>query len=247
MTNTWKHWSAGIVVAVVFCCAVPTSRFASADALPRSSASSLKPVPRAKLCITEGKIEELANDRLQVTVTKMRAFVAESTSQSVEARFRYLGPTSESSKLASGGIRRQFGLKLRAQDGCNVVYAMWRFEPESRLVVSVKSNPGKRTHAECGAEGYKNIKPSHAKSVPEVRPGDAHTLRAVLDGQRMKVFADNENVWEGEIGKEALEFDGPVGMRSDNAKLEIEFFAGEPAAGRGAPVPACREGSREDD
>ena len=32
--------------------------------------------------------------------------------------------------------------KLRAEDACNLVYVMWRIEPQSRLVVSVKRNPG---------------------------------------------------------------------------------------------------------
>ena len=99
-------------------------------------------VARANLCVTEGAIEELPGERLSVSVSKMRAYVNAFTPQLVEGRFTYLGPTENEARLGSGELRRQFGLKLRAQDACNLVYAMWRIEPESKLVVSVKNNPG---------------------------------------------------------------------------------------------------------
>ena len=54
---------------------------------------------------------------------------------------------------------------------------MWRMEPESKLVVSVKSNPGQHTSAECGNGGYRNIKPLRTSAVPVVRAGDRHELR----------------------------------------------------------------------
>ena len=69
------------------------------------------------------------------------------TVQDAEARFKYLGPTSQEARLGSGESRRQFGLRLRAQDPCNLVYAMWRIEPEPMLVVSVKRNPGMHSSA----------------------------------------------------------------------------------------------------
>jgi hypothetical protein len=47
-------------------------------------------------------------------------------------------------------MRRQSGLKLRAQNGCNLVYAMWRSEPESKLGVSVTRNPGLNASSERG-------------------------------------------------------------------------------------------------
>ncbi len=125
-------------------------------------------------------------------------------------------------------MRRQFGLKLRAQDACNLVYAMWRIEPESKIVVSVKSNPGEHTSAQCSNHGYQNIKPRRSSPAPALRSGDTHTLRAEMNGAEMKVFADNLLVWEGSVGEDALSFDGPVGMRSDNARLQINFAAGKP-------------------
>ena len=127
--------------------------------------------------------------------------------------------------LASGEIRRQFGLKLRAQDGCNLIYAMWRFEPESKLVVSVKSNPSEHTSAECGNRGYRNIKAKKASPVPLVHPGELHTLRAEMNEAEMNVFIDGTLVWEGYVGPETLSSDGPVGIRSDNARLDLEVRA----------------------
>ena len=126
----------------------------------------------------------------------MRAYVNRPTAQAIEARFTYLGPTSVQAPLGSGEVRQQFGLKLHAQDACNLVYAMWRFEPESKLVVSVKSNPGEHTSAECGNRGYRNIKAEKASPVPLVHPGETHTLRAEMNAAELAVFVDD--TWSGE-------------------------------------------------
>jgi hypothetical protein len=174
---------------------------------------------------------------LAVNVPKMRAYVNAYTQPVAEVRFTYLGSTGNEAPLASGEMRRQFGLKLRAQDACNLVYAMWRIEPESKLVVSVKSNPGQHTSAQCSNHGYQNIKPRRSSPVSTLSPGETHTLRAQMSGAEMEVFADNALVWEGPIGPEALAFDGPVGIRSDNARLQIDLQAGQPI---NQPPPGCR-------
>jgi hypothetical protein len=114
---------------------------------------------------------------------------------------------------------------------------MWRIEPESKLVVSVKNNPGEHTSAQCGNRGYQNIKPLRSSPLPSLRAGDKHTLRAEMNGADMEVFADGSLVWEGSVGKEALSFEGPVGMRSDNARLEINFETGQPTQ---QSPPGCR-------
>ncbi len=197
-------------------------------------------VPHAKLCVTEGAIEQASGNRLSVNVPKMRAFVTVATTQDVEAHFTYLGQTPGEKPLGSGEMRRQFGLKLRAQDPCNLVYAMWRIEPESKLVVSVKSNPGQHTSAECGNRGYRNIKPIHSSPVPLLRPGAAHVLRAEMNGEEMRVYADNNLVWEGSVGSEGGSLNGPVGIRSDNARLEIELRASQASGSHPDYQLACR-------
>jgi hypothetical protein len=221
------------------------SRYASALLLLCGSAAlsadsqSVQPVPvsRANLCVTEGAIEELPGQRLSVNVPKMRAYVNAYTQPVAETRFTYLGSTGNEAPLASGEMRRQFGLKLRALDACNLVYAMWRIEPESKLVVSVKSNPGEHTSAQCGNRGYQNIKPSHSAPVPALNPGSTHTLRAEMNGAEMHVFADNSLVWEGSLGPDALAFDGPVGVRSDNAHLQFDLRTGKRIKEQ---APGCR-------
>ena len=197
-------------------------------------------VPRAKLCITEGVLEERKGPRLAVSVPKMRAFVAAATTQVVETRLTYLGPTGAETRLGSGEMRRQFGLKLRAQNGCNLVYATWRIEPESKLVVSVKRNPGMNSSSECGNRGYRNIKPRRWSAVPRLGRGDPHTLSADMEGSELRVSADGNVVWEGDLGPEVLSFDGPVGVRTDNGRFEFELLVGE----IGAPIP-CRAGDTE--
>jgi hypothetical protein len=218
---------------------VPTL-FGTATAQPPARESFV--VARGSLCVTEGAIEKSARDRLMVNVPKMRAYVNSPPSQSIEARFTYLGPTTEESRLGSGEIRRQFGLKLRAQDPCNLVYVMWRIDPESKLVVSVKRNSTEHTSAECGNHGYQNIKPRHSMAVPRLRSGDTHTLRAEMNGQELRVLVDDAGVWEGSVGPEALGLAGPVGIRSDNARLEFDLKAGEPGGARHDHVTECKSG-----
>jgi len=223
------------------------SLFGAATGEQQDAASgSMKPVSRASLCITEGRLEELPGNRLSLTVPKMRAFVNDPTLQEVEARFTYLGPAKKTAPLASGEIRRQFGLKLRAQDGCNLVYAMWRIKPKAALVVSVKSNPGMTKSSECGAHGYNTITPASNGKLPPIVSGKRYTLRAIIHGNTMRVYANNTLVWEGNLGPQTLAFEGPVGVRSDNGRFEFELFAAYPGPGQRGASAACHAGSGDE-
>jgi len=164
---------------------------------------------------------------------KLRA-VAPGFRGAAELRFEYLGPTADQAPLASGEMRRQVGLKLNAESGCNVVYVMWRIDPVPGLVVSVKENPGQRLHAECGARGYRNVRPASARPAPALVPGSRHTLRAELTGRELAVWIDGEPVWGGPVADGPLEFDGPVGVRADNARIDWELW------GRTGSGPASR-------
>jgi hypothetical protein len=207
--------------------------------------SSLKPVSLAELCVTEGSIEQSSNNQLQVSVPNMRAYLTAFTPQREEARFTYGGSTGNEKPLGSGEIRRQFGLKLHAEDACNLVYVMWRIDPDKKIVVSVKSNPGQHTSAECGNRGYTNIKAAHSAPTPVANAGETHTLRAEMAGAALSVYADEKLVWQGSMGADAAALSGPVGVRSDNAALQFELFAPEPSGAPGGPAPACRKGDTD--
>jgi hypothetical protein len=175
--------------------------------------------------VTDGKIEKAAGDRLMVSTKAMRAVLKFPTQQDVTVKFTYLGPTKEVSVLGSGEVRSQFGIKLRAQDTCNIVYIMWHFAPDQKIAVSVKRNPGERTHQECLDHGYiNNIKPRVSALPKPIHPDQPHTLGASMSGSNLTVTADNKAVWEGDLGPVALEFDGPVGLRSDNAHVVFDFL-----------------------
>ena len=201
-------------------------------------------IKRGDFCVTEGAIQQSDGNRVSVNVPKMRAYANVATSPSAEIRFRYDGATEKQSALGSGQVRSQFGLKLRAQDPCNLVYVMWRVEPESKLVVSVKRNPGQHTSAECGNHGYLNIKPAKASGVPALKAGDSHTLRAEMKGEELRVYIDNKEVWEGSVGADAGALDGPVGIRSDNVRLDFEYLARRPETS-GQHEVACKMGESD--
>lgn len=187
-------------------------------------ADPLERVTGNRLCVTRGRVEALAEGRVRIREPKVRAVVAGSDGQRVEMKFTYQGPSEDSSPLDSGELRRQVGLKLHAHDSCNLLYVMWRIAPKAQVVVSVKRNPGQKTHAECGTHGYTNLKGTGVQPPP-LEPGSTHVLAATLNGRALEVFADGKLAWKGDVGEEAASLTGPVGVRTDNARVELELRA----------------------
>jgi len=208
-------------------CATLLAAVAAAEELPRVEAGAL--------CVTRGRIGRLADGRLRIDEPKVRAALPGSDGNQVELRFVYAGPTESTAPLGSGELRRQIGVKLRAQDGCNLLYVMWRLQPKPGIVVSVKRNPGARTHAECANRGYRNLR-GDVGPAPEIATGSAHVLRAALAGATLRVWADGKLAWEGDLGADAAGLSGPVGLRSDNGRFEVELRAPAHAA---AAAPRC--------
>ncbi len=183
-------------------------------------------LPLGDFHVTNGKLENAAHNRLMVSTKEMRAVLKDRTQQDVTVKFTYLGPTKEVSRLGSGEIRSQFGIKLRAQDNCNLIYVMWHFAPDQKIAVSIKRNPGQSTHEQCLDHGYvNNIKPRFSEPAPTAHIDEPHTLSASMNGSNLTVVADGRTVWEGDLGPVALEFDGPVGIRSDDAHVVFDYFA----------------------
>lgn len=224
-------WSA--LTSLGLLCAVSTARAQISD--------NKLAIGPDRLCVTEGKLDKAGN-RLTVDSSKMRAYVTAPSSQAIAAHFTYLGPTAEQSRLGSGESRQQFGFKLHAANACNLVYAMWRFTPRPELVVSVKSNPGQTTSSQCANRGYRNIKPRVSHPVSAPRPGETHTLAAQMNGDSLRVFIDNAEVWQGSVGSDAAALNGPVGIRSDNVHLTLDLKAGTLSGSRPQPPLACKSG-----
>ena len=215
---------------------LPTRLMAMALVVPGAAAGDrFAAVARGRLEVTEGRLEG-ADRLLRVEVAKLRAVAPGADGSAAELRFTYLGPTREAAPLRSGELREQLGLKLRAADGCNVLYAMWRLAPRAGVVVSVKRNPGQNRSRDCTNHGYRNVKPLHERPVPSLGPGSAHVLAAMVRGDRLEVRVDGAVVWEGTLPDDALELRGPPGLRTDNVRLDFEFAA---TSGRG-PDGAAR-------
>ena len=93
---------------------------------------------RDQLDVTDGAIGTRdAPTHLTTTSGSMRAVAPRTTGDGAELRFTYHGQTEARTKLANGEERTQVGIKLRAEDGCNLVYVMWRIDPTPKLAVSV--------------------------------------------------------------------------------------------------------------
>jgi len=202
--------------------------YAAEDSVIKGFVLPLTPLKLSHLRVTSGAIRESPMGLLVVESPSMRAEATMPTSDQAELRFLYLGPTTEVAPLASGELRRQVGLKLRAQDTCNVLYVMWHIEPDQRLAVSVKRNPGKSLHSQCGDRGYTNLQPRTARPLPSLEVGSTHALRAAMREDRLVVFIDQQWVWEGPLSEQALSLHGPVGLRSDNVRFDFELFIAEP-------------------
>ncbi|HEX3377883.1 MAG TPA: hypothetical protein VHS29_13530 [Candidatus Acidoferrales bacterium] len=186
-------------------------------------------------CVTEGRVTESSPGNFVIQDPRARAVLGFATPQTAELSFRYLGPTAVLVPLESGIVRTQIGLKLRAEDGCNLVYAMWRIAPVSQIVVSIKNNPGQHTFAECQNRGYHNITAEKSISIAAPKIGNAHSMRAEIIGTQLTVNIDGQLAWQGVLDASAFTFNGPVGFRSDNGQFDAQYFAYQPDI----PTMAC--------
>jgi hypothetical protein len=180
-------------------------------------------VPPAHVCVTAGKVTPVAANRINADVGGLRGVIAESKADVAEIAFTYNGPSSKTTPLASGEVRRQVGLKLRAMNTCNVIYIMWHIEPKPQIAVSVKYNPGMTLHSECGPNGYINLKPASGTQPPPIVAGSAHKMRAEIVDSKLRITADSVVAWEAPLPAEAFTLVGGPGLRSDNANFDFEY------------------------
>jgi hypothetical protein len=224
-------------------CAAGAGHLTAAAAADASGGESpLAPVALRELVVTAGSIEtepgssgggEAGPDRFLIRSPLLRAWVGRQPRASVELSFAYLGPTAVRVPLRSGELRRQIGLELRAEDGCNLVYVMWHIEPLPRLVVSFKSNPGQHQHSECADRGYVSLEPEQSRALPQLVLGQRHVLRATLLASassqlQLDVQVDGVSHWRGHLPAAAARLEGPVGLRSDNGQFDVQLRAARP-------------------
>ncbi len=168
------------------------------------------------LCVTKGKLQ-----KSQITAPTFRAVAPGEGGDAAQLQL-IARDSKEQRALASGQIRRQVGLKLRAADACNLVYVMWRLDPKPMLEVSTKINPGMRNTSECGTAGYTKVKPSyHLPALPELLDGNKHVLRAEIAGDSLIAWVDDRVAWQGSLPADATTLAGPAGVRSDNLEVEV--------------------------
>jgi hypothetical protein len=201
------------------------------------------------LCVTHGR----AGIGHEVTEPTVRAVAPKTAGEAAELTFTYHGHSENIRKLASGQERHQIGLKLRARDGCNLVYVMWRLERGKHadrgpgIDVSVKVNPSASTNEQCGADGYTKLKPSRGAKlglVPVLTSGDTHTLRAAISGDTLRAWIDGRLVWRGVLPTSVRGLVGPAGVRSDNLDYELVAFAA-PRGPETATPKRCQTKDRE--
>lgn len=193
----------------------------SACGVPSSHAN---PKGLASWCVTNGQVSVNNDNWLSITAPSVRMIDPLSTTQHVDIKFRYIAPTNDIKPLASGELRRQIGLKLLAEDDCNLLYVMWHIHPDSAISVSVKHNAGEKTHAECHADGYETLTPYFKYTPPVIHSGEEHQLSAQIEDTQLSVFADTQLVWRGDIGNHIQGMHGHVGLRSDNAQFDVKFL-----------------------
>jgi len=162
----------------------------------------------------------------------MRAFVQPPTSPAADVRFTYNGPSVGSAPLGSGQLRRQFGLKLRAQDSCNLIYVMWRIAPRAQLVVSIKRNPGKHTHAQCGTKGYRNLKPDRIDRDPRAAARRLASAARGATGSGLERSGRRRRSMGRQSWRSKSVIRRPVGLRSDNVNVSFEMDATENGGAR---------------
>jgi len=211
---------------------------AAVPTLAVSPKLAVEPVAAERLCATHGELHADAG-RVHVSDATFRAVAPTSSGDAASLRFTYRGGSPKSRALKSGQMRRQMGLKLRAADGCNLVYVMWRIEPKPGIEIQTKLNPGEHTNAECGTDGYTKVA-FVERAAPEI--GDAHALEAHLDGDSLTVTIDGEDVWTGKLDGVA-DLRGQAGLRTDNVSIDAELVT---PVDESVKKPACPKHGGDD-
>ena len=209
-------------------CQAPTQ---NAPKRETQQASSCVQLEKTSLCATSGSYE-VAKGMMETSSVQTRGLLTTTSQQGISLLFSYKGPPEEVKAFRSGLKRQQIGVKVKAQDSCNLIYVMWRFGEKDSIVVSRKLNPGQHSHKECLNHGYKTIATLPAPKI--IREGEFHRLNVSIDKNQLKVMADGENLWQGILEEELSQLQGPLGIRTDNGKFVFKTEDWNPSAAASA-------------
>ena len=223
----------------------PAVNAPAAEPAPRVTATGgeLAAVPASELCVTHGKLDAGAHGHAKIRDASVRAVAQGSRGDRAEVHFTYRGESAKSSHLASGDMREQIALKLRAADGCNLIYVGWRFAPKTEIVVQTKINPGAHDSKACGTSGYTRIKATKRSKLHAPVPDSEHVLAAALDGTMLEASIDGAVVWRGALPAAVRSLHGPVGVRTDNVAADLDLYA---IAGGEESTSKCEPGQGGD-
>ena len=188
---------------------------------------------KADMQVTLGSVVQTESGYLTVVGPKERALRKSGTHQDATLQFQYRGRSQETSLLASGRFVSQIGLKMRSKDTCNLLYVMWRIEPEEQIVVTLKSNPGKSAHSDCGARGYTTIAAIPLRDIGvTATTQQSHRLRTRIDESNgdftCTVYVDDKKIWTGPLNRDLIApINGPVGFRTDNGSFIFKLLVAE--------------------
>jgi hypothetical protein len=186
---------------------------------PAAKSSRVSPI-KAELCVTTG----VAKVGARIDKPSMRAVAKGTDGEAASLTFTYGGELENMKKLDSGDVRRQIGLKLRAENGCNLIYVMWRLDPKPMILAQVKRNRGQKDHKGCGSGGYKWVKAKEQHTPPALTVGAKYTLRAEIENEELQVFVDDALYWRGALPESVRDLRGPAGIRSDNLAFDLVSF-----------------------
>jgi hypothetical protein len=186
----------------------------------------LIPIKFSELKVTKGIVTEIAPDEFLVETPSLRGTVSTQIDTIACLKFRYFGVTDKRDKSGDGYEHHQIGIQLLAKNSCNLLYVMWRLQPEE-LVIKVKHNPGQTKHSECGNHGYHTI---DRMPYPGFQIDEPHELLASISdidsaNIKLQVWIDQQVALQTQIDRALLHnTPGVPGIRSDNGKYQFQYL-----------------------
>lgn len=216
---------AGSVAGAGPSAASPTaSPTTSPTASPAAAPPPAQPLPEPPLTCLSAGAGSWRDGALLIEAPITRGIWPGTDGERAGIEVEVIGPTGQQAPAASGRVLQQVGLKLRAQDPCNVLYVMWPAAPATGLRVLVKANEGRSAFAQCGAKGYATLRPDATAGFAPLRAGEPRRLEAFIADRHLSVAIDGHTVWSGAIGAAAAALAGPAGFRTDNLRVQLRAF-----------------------